>query len=752
MDSNNCVIHRNSVSTSIEVSDVRGNRPQFNIASVLLILLGLTLLVWASLSEYFRDNEKALTGKFCLPLAASVGLILMGCLVCSKWKGFAFWLGLALVGQAASLQMINAGHLIHFQHYRSLSELLSKDVLLLVLFASQIILVAFGIRKRLPAIKAWLNKTFARWQLIVIVIFLLFSGAAVTKDASVYITSLLMAAFIQFISLANILCLAWSVPSELLVSLRQKFERLFGESKETEKETPRRLDRFVWLAALWVVLLAGALSYFVYERHPHVPDETQYLFQARYMAAGQLTVKAPLVPEAFSMYMVPYQEERWFGIFSPGWPAVLAIGMKLNAVWLVNPLLGGLCVLLAYLFFQELYSRRFARLAVLLLCCSPWFVFMAMSFMSHIFTLVCALCAAILLRRALAAHKANYAFGAGLVVGFVSLIRPLDGVMVAALLGLWTLLSCRMWKTRVITALILVAGTVTTAALVFPYNKFVTGSATLSPLDAYYTKYFWPKVMALGFGPERGIHWGLDAFPGHSLLEAIINSALNTFLLNTELFGWGIGSLLLIVCFLLSGGLPRKDFWTLTVIAIVIGGYSLFWYHGGPDFGARYWFLCIIPLIALTVKSVEWLSQRVKEENNLSHANPRIALAVVVLCMSSMICYFPWRAIDKYHHYLGMQPDIQQFARQHNFGKSLVLIRGNEHPDYQSAWIYNPLNFEGDAPIYAWDKNPEVRTQLLKAYADRPIWIVDGPTRTNKSYKVIQGPIDANELLAKENR
>jgi 4-amino-4-deoxy-L-arabinose transferase-like glycosyltransferase len=752
MDSNNYTVRHNQVLASGEVSVESKNKMRISTLSILLWAFGLIVIVWAGLSDNFRDDEGMVVGKFCLPLAIGAGIILLGCLAKDKYKNFAGWLVLAIVGQAASLQMIDAGRLIHYQHYRSLSDLINKEPLLLILFAAQTLLVAFGIGRRWAVLNEWLDKTFARWQLITIAFLMFVAGAAVTRDASIYLTSLFIAGLVQFINLANIVLLIWSLPSETIVSLQKKITRLFGETTTAETNKPYNLDRFAWLAALWVVLLAGTLSYFVYERHPHVPDETQYLFQARYMAAGQLTVKAPPVPEAFSTYMIPYQEERWFGVFSPGWPAVLAIGMKLDAVWLVNPLLAGLCILLAYLFFQEFYSRRFARLAVLLLCCSPWFIFMAMSFMSHIFTLACALSAAILLRKAMTNHKPIYALWAGLVIGIVSLIRPLDGAMVAVLLGVWTLLINKTWKTRFITALLLVVGTITTGALVLPYNKFVTGKATLSPLDAYYTKYFWAKVMALGFGPERGMGWGLDAFPGHSPLEALINTALNTFSLNTELFGWGIGSLLLAVCFLLSGALRKKDFWTLTVLAIVIGGYSLFWYHGGPDFGARYWFLCIIPLIALTIRGAEWLSQKLGEENVASHTNPRVVLAIVTLCMSGLICYFPWRAVDKYHHYLGMRPDIRQLAQQNRFGKSLVLIRGNEHPDYQSAWIYNPLNFEGDAPIYAWDKNPEIRAKLLIAYQDRPIWIVDGPTLTHGNYKVVQGPMNARKLLAEENR
>jgi hypothetical protein len=119
------------------------------------------------------------------------------------------------------------------------------------------------------------------------------------------------------------------------------------------------------------------------------------------------------------------------------------------------------------------------------------------------------------------------------------------------------------------------------------------------------------------------------------------------------------------------------------------------------------------------------------------------------LCFITLINYFPWRALDKYHHYLGMRPDITFLAKANGFGRSLVLIRGERHPDYASTAVFNPLDPFADAPVYAWDENPHVRAQLLQAYPDRPIWIVNGPTLTRDGFKVIAGPLSARDLALK---
>jgi hypothetical protein len=194
----------------------------------------------------------------------------------------------------------------------------------------------------------------------------------------------------------------------------------------------------------------------------------------------------------------------------------------------------------------------------------------------------------------------------------------------------------------------------------------------------------------------------------------------------------------------------------LAVIFVILGSYGLYWFNGGPDFGARYWYLMLIPLVALSVRGIQFLERMFQSEPaGSTNKGTLVMVAVLSMCILTLANYFPWRAIDKYHHYLGMRPDIRDLAKEHDFGKSLVLIRGNSHPDYASAWAYNPLNPHADVPIYAWDKNPELRAQLLKAYPDRPVWIVNGPSITHGAFKIFKGPLSASEMngeMDNENR
>jgi len=87
--------------------------------------------------------------------------------------------------------------------------------------------------------------------------------------------------------------------------------------------------------------------------------------------------------------------------------------------------------------------------------------------------------------------------------------------------------------------------------------------------------------------------------------------------------------------------------------------------------------------------------------------------------MFAVVNYFPWRAIDKYTIFWGMRPDIRELARNACSGPSLVLVRGQSHPDYTSAQSTNPPDFRSAQPLYAWGQVAQVREQLIEAYPNR---------------------------------
>ena len=714
----------------------------------LLGVVGVGFVVWAWSDSRFRGSDGFLSGDFIVPQATGLAFLILSWSVAGRWRAFAFWLALALVGQAIFLQLVDAGSALGYQHYNPFEQILTgTQPLLLAFLLLQTFIVAGGIGLQSRKIWRWLSNTFKTWQLVGVGIVFVLPAAAVSPAASRFLLEVVLAVAVQAIQLGTILLMVMSLTQETSKRWGIRFDRIVGSNKEDESPEPGRPGRLVLIAAVWVVAVAVVLNIFVYERHPHVTDEVVYLLQARYFADGTLTQAAPPVPDAFEIYLMQVEPDRWYPTPPPGWPAMLATGTLIGAAWLVNPVLFGINILLAYMLLSELYSRRVASVAVLLLAVSPWFLFLGMSFMTHMFTLTCAMSAALGVAWARRSGMARWALIGGLALGAIALIRPLEALLMAVLLGLWAIgFGGKRLKKSAIAGL--VVGSMTVGATVLLYNHALTGDPTLFPLMAYTEEYFGPNSNALGFGPDRGMGWELDPNPGHSPVDALINSNLNTFSLNIELFGWGMGSLLLAAVMILGGRLRQPDYLMLAVIAGVWIVHFFYYFSGGPDFGARYWFLMIIPLAALTSRGIQILENKLGSGPLRSmNSGALVTSAVLVLSVLALVNFIPWRAVDKYHDYRGMRPDVRELAEQHNFGKSLVLIQGERHPDYSSAAIYNPLDLSADAPVYAWDRSKEVRQQTLAAYPDRAVWLVQGPSVTNQQYQVIAGPLQPDERI-----
>jgi hypothetical protein len=697
------------------------------------LLCFATPLLWAGL----RGPDGSLTARFCLPAAAGIGLLVIAAAANSPFRAAAFWFAVAAVGQAATLQLIEAGTGIRYQHYKPLEWFHNVPMLPLACVAVQLVLTAAGFRKRYPRIRRSVDAVPRKWPLLAVVLLLIASGAAPSRDAAAYAADLAFAAFSQLLNLATVLLTVFAIPEERLAALHAKWQaatalRLCG------------VDATAVAAAVFVTLAAAGLSLFSYERHPHVADEVVYLYHARYLAEGMLTMSAPPVPAAFDLDLMNYEPDRWFCPVPPGWPAMLAIGVFFSVPWLVNPILAGMNILLAFYLVKHLYDQSTARTAALLLAASPWHVFMGMNFMPHTFSMTCALAGAAALVRAHRTGKAGWAGMAGVAAGLVSLTRPLEGLVVLLVFGVAILAGFRRWRPLIAAATVFGMATAVVGVAVFPYNELLTGDPTVFPIMAYTDKYYGPKSNALGFGPQRGLNWPLDPYPGHTPLDGAVNAALNTASINTELLGWSTGSLLFLALPVLTGRLRKPDWIMVLGAAAVFIAHFFYWFSGGPDFGARYWYLMLAPCIVLTVRGIQVL------QRSLPCGSPdrtRIGIAAAALCALTLVNYFPWRAMDKYRHYLMMRPDVPRLARAHGFGRSLVLVRGQRYPDYASAAVYNPIDLHAAEPVYAWDKDPAVRTRVLQAYPDRPVWILEGPTLTGEGFRVVAGPLVARELL-----
>ena len=494
-------------------------------------------------------------------------------------------------------------------------------------------------------------------------------------------------------------------------------------------------SRVRWLAAGLTVAFAALLSGTVFDRIPHIPDEVAYLIQAKYLAHGLIALPSLSAPGALDVIHTLDQGGRWFGIFPPGWPALLAIGVRAGAPWLMNPLLAGCTVLVSHRLLERLYGLRTANLVAALLALSPWFVYSGASLMSHTASIlagVLALHAAV----RLSDDQSSVAAGVvgGLALGWLVLIRPFDGILVGLLIAGWLCwrLKARVWSRRPLTVAILA---VAVGSLQLPYNHALTGDSFRTPITEYFDTKYYPGANRLGFGTSVGnVGWGNDVLPGHSPLQALINANWNAHLTQLELFGWACGSLLFALVFLGRGTWYRSSADSLLVglLAVTVIGYGLYWYSGA-DFGPRYWSQALVPLTALSVRGMLLL-------NATSASVPWMRLAALSSCIG-----FPlmvgWRGAEKYHNYRGVTSGIATVARTNHFARDLVLIRGDKFSDYAGGIVLNPGRWTDDQTLFLRYVGGEDLAKLRAGFPTRRVWIVDGASITGSGPRVVAGPL-----------
>jgi hypothetical protein len=666
--------------------------------------------------------------------AAAVALVLA---LSRTWRRAGLWAALVIAGQSAALSLYVAGPNVTYQHLRLEGERASVIAAVAVLLA-QAGCVAVALTRRAGEVRAFVGRVLVRWRSLAFFALLALVAAKISRPADRSSLEFAAATVLHLVALGNLSLVAMSLPQDALARLEAWLVRVLGKRGSGEPE-PGGLDGFAWGCAALALALAACANVLAYERSPHVPDEVVYLLHARYLAAGELWLAPPPVPAAFDLDLMLLDQGKWYCPVPPGWPMVLALGVVAGAPWLVNPLLGAASVLVGYLLLRELSDRRTARIGSVLLATSPWFTFLNMSFMTHSLTLLCALFAALAVARARRTHGVLGCVAGGAALGVIALIRPLDGLIVAGALGLWALgLGGARLRAAPIAALVASAAVV--GALTLPYNAALTGRAGNFPIQHYVDVVYGPGKNNLGFGPDKGLGWGgLDPWEGHSPQEALVTSQFNLFALDAELFGWSCGSLALVWLSLLGTRRTRTDRAMALFTFAVIGSSWLYWFNGGPDFGARYWYLAFVPLVWFTLAGLRRASEACA-------APVRAEAFVGVAVLASLATWTPWRALDKYHEYRGIRPSQVGAPELRELRDALVLVAGRRHPDFAQAALLNRFEDRAATATFAWMRDVGTVDALLAAYPSRMLYCLrDGE---------LLGPLEpaqARELAANQD-
>ena len=478
--------------------------------------------------------------------------------------------------------------------------------------------------------------------------------------------------------------------------------------------------------AVATALCSALLARFAFHGTAIVEDETAYIFQARTLAAGLLAAP-PLPPgteAAFRYYLLISGPQGWYAPTSPGFAAALVPGVLLGVPWLVNPLLGGLAVLLGHRFTERCSDRPTAHLVAFLMASSPWLIEVSASLMTHALSLTLTLGAWLLLvdcrDRTLAGRRWTAtlaAFVAGLLLGWLFMTRALEGVLIGGMSGLWLVAVLRVEGWRPIAAF--GAGCIAIGALVFPFNAHFTSNPMLPPLTAYLDALWGPGRNAMGFGPLIGpvTQWnGLDLWPGHSPLEGLVNTLSGLRGLDIEMFGWLPGSLAAIWIWLLwdrRGGFPRI---MAGAALIVIAAHFFYWYGDVYYLGPRYWYAAFAPLCIVSAYGLRTLIGAWSVSGAGEEAKPRVFFAVGVLALFATVIVTPWHGAMKFAQRSANSAAIARIASRPDFANAIVFL---DRPGFAAAAILNDPLLRPGTPIFVRDLGPEANAKVLAAFPGR---------------------------------
>jgi 4-amino-4-deoxy-L-arabinose transferase-like glycosyltransferase len=170
-------------------------------------------------------------------------------------------------------------------------------------------------------------------------------------------------------------------------------------------------------------------------------DESAYLFEARCLANGHLSVVQPrAVPHktlGFAHHLLI--NGRWSGKYPPGWPLLLSLATARKSEWLLNPALGLGLLLLTYWIGRRTFGQAEALSATTMLATSAFMLLNCLGFMSHV------LCAVLLafavfcftqsVRRSAGLNSSVYwAVGMLMSLSLAELVRPFTALCVGAAL------------------------------------------------------------------------------------------------------------------------------------------------------------------------------------------------------------------------------------------------------------------------------------------------------------------------------
>jgi hypothetical protein len=408
--------------------------------------------------------------------------------------------------------------------------------------------------------------------------------------------------------------------------------------------------------AILTTVVAATLARLVFRANPHNPDEMAHLLHASAVASGKLALPVPVAPEAFLVMQTWITDAGWVSQYPPGHTLLLALGLLLNAAWLVNPVLSGVSTVLVFLLTRRLFDRRVAVGAAFLWSTSAWVLFTSASYMSHVPAVVFSLAAWV--TAVYAGERARSWIAVGALIGLTTVTRPLDGLAAAVPIVVW-MIYARAWRQMPLVAV----GGLPIAVLWMAFNTALFGS----PLAVGY---------GVLYGEEHGFGFHMD--PSGAMFTpavALSNLAVAIRRLHIYVFEWPLPALALCGGWALLGR-PRGAADRFLAAAMVSAPLMYFFYwHSGFFMGPRFYFPLAPAIVILTARA--WYDLRVWAQARTwtrFHAPTALYAATLAVLVWGALGVFPIRLNIYRTNLASLKLHPERELRDMGVERALVLV------------------------------------------------------------------------------
>jgi hypothetical protein len=459
-----------------------------------------------------------------------------------------------------------------------------------------------------------------------------------------------------------------------------------------KRQGPTKRPRpWFWGAAVLFFVFYAVLAVAVLQRFPNSGDEYSYLLQAKILAQGNLSV--PSVPEAirdaFTLDHV-VDDGRVRSKYPPGWPLLLAAGELVGQPWLINPLIGALFTAILFLILRARCSTRAAWLAMVPVGLSPFLAFQSASYMSHVTGLAAQALALWMVGHHRAERSGAWLAGAGAIIGFGFLTRPLNG----ALMGLAFLAWFRPAAYK--RAFWFGVGVLPMVLLFLAYNAIQFGHPLTTGHDAYR-----PTLIAL-YGVEH---------PELSLSNVEHYAVHIRWLI--DLPRWLVPGMLITVPFGIYSLWRHEDavsrklaHYCLTSLALTLAVSHLIVPSLGDTYGPRFLMQALVPIALFSGAGLDYLSRQ-------RHWPVGVYVAGCAICAVVTINRYVGAA-EEVGPVIEKRMTLERAVQDRALDQAVVFLRSTYR--HGPHWyVRNSPSFKGKV-VYAIDRGQQANEQVMAHY------------------------------------